>query len=735
VTPGRSLPRLTLALTLLAFVLYGVADERPGVAALAVGLGLVGWTISGSARWRGFPPVVSWVLVSAAIANAVRTTLADGLDVTDFCEFIILIQLVKTFERGHARDYSQIITLDAFLAIGATLLSPALAVGGLILVFLPLLVVTAMQFQLYAGRAEVEQWHDASRPRGAQMARIRVASGRGRRRHAAGVALASLVGGAVIAGAIFLVMPRGVGRDAFGQWTPAAAGSETGFTDQVQLGGEGVISESPRPVLDLEIRDGQGRQLGGPETVHYLRGAVLDRYTQGTWQSSNSARVRSTSRVRDRGEFALGRADPELSQVVQTFSYRDETSDDATLFSVWRPVRVQVEGPGEFGWGPAGVMSFDGDSKRIEYEVRSVREPAKTAPPGVARTPVSFGSELVRRRAVAVLDAAGGEPDPAKRPYARDAFAARVIENHFRQGFRYTLEMLRPPAGADPIEWFLSDRREGHCEYFAAAMTGMCRSAGVNARMVTGYVAAEFKEATGTYVVRQSNAHAWVEVETAPGVWQTFDPTPPADLRTIHRPETGLIARVGRWIDTIEYAWIRSIVGYDRSTQIDLLDRADAKIARVAGGQDAPEAIGPSRPWRRVLINTLIAVMGVSALGLTAIWATRRLRGGSEGRHPGLTEAEAAWLHDQAPFYARMLAMLRAAGSPKPSTDPPGAHARLLAARDAEIGRLAADVADLYYKARFGRVPLSDDERARGGELVDRLGTRLESQAAANPAR
>ena len=77
----------------------------------------------------------------------------------------------------------------------------------------------------------------------------------------------------------------------------------------------------------------------------------------------------------------------------------------------------------------------------------------------------------------------------------------------------------------DPIVWFLSeDGHRGHCEYFAAAMTLMCQSLGIQARVATGYRCDEYNDFSRRFVVRQSQAHAWVEVLTPEG-WRTFDPT------------------------------------------------------------------------------------------------------------------------------------------------------------------------------------------------------------------
>ena len=57
-------------------------------------------------------------------------------------------------------------------------------------------------------------------------------------------------------------------------------------------------------------------------------------------------------------------------------------------------------------------------------------------------------------------------------------------------------------------------------------MALLCRSIGIPARYVTGYLVTEKNSETGRYIVREKDAHAFVEVYIAGYGWMTFDPTP-----------------------------------------------------------------------------------------------------------------------------------------------------------------------------------------------------------------
>ncbi|MEO8271545.1 MAG: transglutaminaseTgpA domain-containing protein, partial [Aureliella sp.] len=122
--------------------------------------------------------------------------------------------------------------------------------------------------------------------------------------------------------------------------------------------------------------------------------------------------------------------------------------------------------------------------------------------------------------------------------------AAKFLERHFTDGnFTYTLD-LRPPIDPDidPIEDFLINQRQGHCQYFASAMVVMLRQCGIPSRIVVGYTPREFNPLGKYFSVKQNDAHAWVEAlmtraelqgtelerwaTDSESYWVRFDPTP-----------------------------------------------------------------------------------------------------------------------------------------------------------------------------------------------------------------
>ncbi|MEK3771641.1 transglutaminase domain-containing protein [Paenibacillus sp. FSL R5-0887] len=106
--------------------------------------------------------------------------------------------------------------------------------------------------------------------------------------------------------------------------------------------------------------------------------------------------------------------------------------------------------------------------------------------------------------------------------------SATAIRDYLQNGYSYTLDTMVPPAGADFVDHFLFETKQGYCVHFATAMTVLLRSTGIPARYVQGYGPGTQQEEAmpAKYLVTQGDAHAWVEVYFAGAGWVPFDPTP-----------------------------------------------------------------------------------------------------------------------------------------------------------------------------------------------------------------
>jgi len=122
---------------------------------------------------------------------------------------------------------------------------------------------------------------------------------------------------------------------------------------------------------------------------------------------------------------------------------------------------------------------------------------------------------------------------------------AFAIEQFFHNNFQYRHGIKLTYRNMDPVKEFLIYRRAAHCEYYASAMTLMLRSIGIPARYKVGFVVHEFNDSGGYYIVREMDAHAWVQIYDPKKGWVEFDPTPSSVLPT----DSGLASN--DWLDFI----------------------------------------------------------------------------------------------------------------------------------------------------------------------------------------
>lgn len=145
---------------------------------------------------------------------------------------------------------------------------------------------------------------------------------------------------------------------------------------------------------------------------------------------------------------------------------------------------------------------------------------------------------------------------------------AMAIETRLRTAFNYS---LTPRATGNYIESFLFDVQEGHCEYFATSMAVLLRNLGIPSRVVNGFYSTEWNDLSSNFIVRQKDAHSWVEAWMGDNYgWMTFDPTPPGGVA--RRVDRGAIVEaISRMSDAIRIRWYRYVIDYSFSDQVNIV--------------------------------------------------------------------------------------------------------------------------------------------------------------------
>jgi transglutaminase-like putative cysteine protease len=270
--------------------------------------------------------------------------------------------------------------------------------------------------------------------------------------------------------------------------------------------------------------------------------------------------------------------------------------------------------------------------------------------------------------------------------------------NYFRhEEFFYTLEP--PLLDNNPIDQFLFISKRGFCEHYASAFVVMMRSAGIPARVVTGYQGGEINPVDGVFTVRQSDAHAWAEVWLRGRGWTRVDPTAAVSPARIslgmhgalpQRFEPPLIARFAgtwgaSWLEHVRFdwealsnRWNQFVLNYSPDRQRETLERL---------GMKTPD-------WRDMAIAM---VVGLGLVGLVVMgWMLRAVR----ERDP----VERAWK-----AFCRRLGR---AGAPRQAYEGPLDYGRRAAARLQGGQAQAVEViAGTYAGLRYG--PKPDKVRVR----------------------
>jgi len=512
----------------------------------------------------------------------------------------------------------------------------------------------------------------------------------------------------LLAAGLFFLLPRTA--DASQRWQALHRFHLAGFSGRITLREIGELETSSRPIMHIAIFS--------PRPVAGLkwRGDVLTAFDGRRWTNPYLAPPLLPASP---GHFALlpsteRQPGPHISYDVEL-----EPADSTALFFAGTPESLDLRDFAVFRGSsglprltrrPPGVFRYSAYS-RLEEPPEQSRAvfPAPSLDPDDAARNLQLPATLDPRiRELARRWASGASSDLA---------IARALETRLRTGYGYTLE-LPPAATADPLANFLFVRRRGHCEYFASAMAVMLRTLGVPARLATGFQSGVYNPLTDEWLMRASDAHAWVEAWLAGRGWTTFDPTPPDP----NRAAPSALAGLALYLDAARTFWNHWVVNFDPSRQGALADRFD-EAARVAGirwfdslwdtgNTWEPRAAGWLRRFGLALAAAILLGVGLRMFGPRSIRALRlRLRVSRARRSPA-TAADATLL------YRRMLAILARRGYHKPPWFTPAEFAASIPA-----GPLAAAVAEFtiaYNALRFGRrIP----DRPRILTLLGKLGT------------
>jgi transglutaminase-like putative cysteine protease len=696
--------------------------------------GLVGswWWEPPRIRWETW--ALPWTLASVvALAWTIVQAIATGDYLGVGGDFLVWLVVAKAFQRRAAKDWQQLYLLAFLMLVAGSVLNPDLSYGACFLLYV---IASTWALILFHLRREMEdnfllKHADDRASERVEVRRILESRRIVNRRFFVGTGLVSL-GVFLASSALFLAIPR-VGMGFF--FRSRSGMAMAGFSDTVKLGGHGRIKSDTTIVMRVEI--GERYQGRSAPYIHW-RGVAFDTYSHGMWTRTRRAPVTHTmidrpGPTQERRYLLYERPRATDAEVARDFAAGTrqriwlEPLDSDVLFGASMPVGFVTDVP----IGMRRPRNERNDEIRfdhraaIAYEVWSdVEAPTAAAlraaggelPPGFA---VYLGLPddqiTARTRALAQRIVAGKATTYDK---------AVAIKDWLTTNLEYTLD-LEDPGGREPVDFFLFERKKGHCEYFASAFVILARAAGIPARNVNGFLGGEWNEYDDYIAVRAGDAHSWAEVYFPGPGWVTFDATPASEVDRLGRGDGGLGARVRRMLDTLTFQWSKWVVDYDLFQQLSLF-------------RDIGDSAQGGARWIKDVVSGVVAAVkrnvwfagplgGAAAAAIAAWWWRRRRRLGPTA---AMERARPRKRSPMAAVYASATGRLARRGHGRDAAATPREHAGALAERGVPGGAELVELTELYYAAEWGGSASTEElDRARALERA------IEAALAAAPAR
>lgn len=526
----------------------------------------------------------------------------------------------------------------------------------------------------------------------------------------------------VLAVPLFFFLPR-VGSAGLGAGTRGLSTS-TGFSDMVTLGAIAQIQQNSEIVMRVKIDGG-----APPNFANFKwRGVALDIFDKKIWRRSRG-QIKTFGPSED-NLYKLATESGNNRTILQTIYL--EPLDTPTLFGLPRMMGIKGNFESISSDHNEAITAGRTEPERISYKVISdtylprenqLRQDNAAYPQEkniYFQLPPRM-DERFAKLTQEVIDKAG-----AKNRYD----AAKAVEGYLQTNFGYTLDLK---AGRDnpndPLADFLFNVREGHCEYFASAMAIMLRTHGMATRVVNGFQAGQYNETAGMYIVRQKDAHSWVEVYF-PGedVWVPFDPTP-AGSGSDPGTSAGIFGVFGSYMEALDTLWIQYVVAYDNQEQRSLVrtfrQQTQTYLMRLSDwiGSTLSEA---NKSWNELSgregyskqVNAGVTILIVLIAAIIVIFLIinfiRYLRRSGWRRRLGewFRRNEESKIIE---FYSRMTCALKEKGLVRPPYQTPVEFAGALAMPE------AMKITEAYNLVRFGRRILTREDLSNIEAWLSRL--------------
>jgi transglutaminase-like putative cysteine protease len=288
--------------------------------------------------------------------------------------------------------------------------------------------------------------------------------------------------------------------------------------------------------LDLRYRGGLSNDIVmyvRSPSRSYWRSHSYDFYSGESWSQSDQTLIPLPRRRQVYFEISppLGSpsssaaAGPAEQQIVQSFTIAKDQPN--LIFAAYRPAEIFIVAENisrDRGDGlrlpemlKAG-MTYSVVSYRPNFDPALLRKASNRYPPDITYRYLQLPNNISQR----VRNLAQTLTASSTNNYDK----VMALTEHLLTSYPYNFFPPPHPPGAEVVDQFLFEDREGVCEQYVTALVVMARSRGIPARLTTGYGSGDYNPITGYYEVRLSHAHSWAEVYFPGYGWVPFDPTP-----------------------------------------------------------------------------------------------------------------------------------------------------------------------------------------------------------------
>jgi hypothetical protein len=462
---------------------------------------------------------------------------------------------------------------------------------------------------------------------------------------------------------------------------PPSGTSSSGFSDASSLGDVEDLALSRKVVMRVWT-----------DEPHHLRGLVASRFDGRKWQARRPA-PRPLA-------VAAEPLPPRLDEVLGPLPGATWVTQGARPGALAAPALVRtkivqaVVFDGSVLFLPAGasLLRLRGDSPQLDAagvlraaaypptQIYGVVSDAAIVPrDGPDDDDLQLPAHLDPRLGELARSLAAGASSPRE-------ILTRVLA-HLDRECVYALKGVELRS-RQPVAEFLFETKRGYCEYFASAAVLLLRLSGVPARYVKGFSVRETNAVGSHHVVRESDAHAWIEAYLPGEGWVEADPTPASQFEAARRgSQPGMVAAALERVAALAAElWLR--------LQVDGTGTLKWAFSVLV------------REWRGVLV----------LVGLVALWRPllRLLRGRGFRLSFRARGRRAVIAHEGDSVAPELHALVRTledrwarGGYPRPPTRGLLDHAEQIpdTASGAPSREAARRVVSCYYRARFGGVP------------------------------